>query len=166
MSQEGDSAESHLGLPPYRPHGIWEQTAFACLVVFVAAALVGAFGDGPASTAVAASADGKLQVEYQRFCRRTAPQVFDITLPTERGSQQVELTLNRDYLDRVQVVEVRPEPIAVTTQGDGHMRFLTDGSGEPMTVHLHIEAQHAGVQQGLISVPRHGDVRIKQLVYP
>jgi hypothetical protein len=166
MSQQGDSAESRLGLPPFRPHGIWERTAFALLILFVGAAAVGAFGDGPASDAVADSSDGKLRVEYQRFCRRTAPQVIDITLPTEPGSKQIEVTLNRDYLQRTQIVEVRPQPMEVTTQGNGRMRFATDGSGEPMTVHLHIEAQDAGFQQAVISVPRHGEIRFKQLVYP
>ena len=166
MAKDQGSAESRLHLPEYRGHGIVELTGFACLVLFVAAAMGGAFGDGPASNATGASGDGSLQVEYQRFCRRHAPQEIRVTVPTQRGVNHVELTFNSEYLRRVQITEIAPQPQQATAQSEGRLRFVTDGSGTPLTVQLHVQAQRAGFQQAVVSVARHGDVQLKQFVYP
>lgn len=166
MSQEGKSAETRLGLPEYRGHGIAERIAFAGLILFVAAAIAGAFGGGPISDAVTASADGALRVEYQRFARRDALQVLDITVPTQPGAKEVELTLDSDYLRRVQITEIFPEPLEATAQQSGRIRFATDGSGQPMKVRVHLRPHDFGSMTVSASVARHGEARFKQLVYP
>lgn len=166
MPQEGKSAESRLGLPEYRGHGLAEKTAFTCLILFVAAAIAGAFGDGPVSDAVTTSEDGALRIEYQRLTRREARQVFEITVPTRRGANQVELTLDRQYLRRVQITEIFPDPIDSSTQESGRLRFATDGSGQPIIVRMHLRAQEFGSMAGSAAVATHGEARFKQFVYP
>lgn len=169
MRKEGSSAESRLGLPEYSGHTLAEKIALGLLTLFVVAALLGLFGDGPLSEAVASSSDGQLRVDYQRFCRRNAPQTLDITLPTQAGAQHVELSINGDYLRRVQVTEILPHPMQSIRHQASLLRFATDGSGEPMLVRLHLEPQYAGVQQAHFAVgpaDQGREIHFKQLVYP
>lgn len=166
MPREGKSAESRLGLPEYRGHGLAEKTAFTCLLLFVAAAIAGAFGDGPVSDAVTASEDGALRIEYQRFARRESRQVLEITVPTRAGAKEVELTLASEYLRRVQVTEIFPAPLESSAQESGRLRFATDGSGQPMIVRVHLRAQEFGSMAGSAAVATHGAAHFKQLVYP
>lgn len=161
------SAEAQLGLPEYRGHSLVEKVAFALLVLFVLSALAGLFGDGPLSQAVLD--DGKLRVEYQRFCRRHAPQSLEITFPTQPGADSVELSLNGDYLRRVQITEIFPQPLESSHQQTGKLRFATDGSGRAMTVRVHLQAQHAGVLEAHLTAALPGkpaEVHFKQIVYP
>lgn len=166
MPQEGNSAESRLGLPEYRGHGLVEITAFTCLILFVAAAIAGAFGDGPISHAVTGSKDGALQIEYQRFARREARQELEITVPTRSGAEQVELTLDSEYLRRVEITDIFPAPLESSAQASGRLRFATDGSGQPLIVSVHLRAQEFGSMVGSAAVATHGEARFKQFVYP
>lgn len=165
MRQQGSSAEAQLGLPEYRGHSTAEKIALVLLVLFVLGALAGLFGDGPLSQSSVASADGQMRVEYQRFSRRLAPQSLDITLPTQAGADRVEVRINAEYLRRVQVTEIFPQLLESTHHATGLLRFATDGSGEPMTVRVHLEAEHAGLQEARLSVGRQV-VEFKQIVYP
>src|SRR5688500_11093744 len=161
MPQEGNSAESRLGLPEYRRHGLAEKTAFTCLILFVAAAVAGAFGDGPVSDAVSARKDGALQIEYQRFTRRYAPQELEITVPTQPAPRQVELTLDDEYLRRVEITEIFPAPLESSAQASGRLRFATDGSGAPLIVSVHMRAQEFGFMTGSAAVATHGEARFQ-----
>lgn len=169
MPQKRSSAEAQLGLPEYRGHSLAEKVAFALLVLFIVAAMLGAFGDGVLSETSVSSADGRLRVEYQRFARREAQQILDITFPTQPGANSVELDLSGDYLRRVQITEIFPQPMESAHQQTGKLRFATDGSGETMTVRMHLEPEHAGVLDVRLSAATPGkaaEVQFKQLVYP
>ena len=165
MRKQGRSAESHLGLPEYRGHSSAEKTAFAGLILFIAAAMAGAFGDGPASDAHTASDDGRLQIEYQRFLRRQAPQVLSITLPTS-GRREVELTIDREYLRDIEIDDVFPEPISTTTHATSRLTFATEGRGSEMTVWIHFKPLYSGSLTGKIASTVHGTARFDQFVYP
>jgi len=167
MRQEGQSAEDRLGLPEYRGHSIAEKTAFAALILFVAAAAAGAFGGGPVSDTVAGSQSGKLQIQYHRFLRRDAAEVLEITVPTVAGTSDVELTFNTEYLRRVQITNVFPEPVEVISHDNGKLRLRTDASGQPVAVRLHYQARLPGFMTAQISVVGQPEqARFKQLVYP
>lgn len=166
MRQEDRSAESRLGLPEYRGHSLAEKIAFAVLVLFIVAGIAGVFGDGPLSEAAVTSDDGQMRVQYQRFCRRQAQQLIDITFPTQPGARQAQLSIGGDYLHRVQITEIFPHPLESSRHESGQLSFATDGSGEPMTVRLHLEAQHAGLQEAHFSAGRQLQARFKQIVYP
>lgn len=167
MRQEGENAEAKLGLPEYRGHSSGEMTAFAALILFVAAAAAGAFGGGPVSDTMTASKSGKLQIQYHRFLRRDAAEVLQISVPTIAGAREVELSFNTDYLRRVQITDVFPEPLEVISHQDGRLRFRTDASGQPVAVRLHYQARLPGFMTAQIAVAGQPEqARFKQLVYP
>lgn len=165
MRPQGSSAEAQLGLPEYRGHTTAEKIAFALLVLFILAALAGVFGDGPLSQSTAASSDGQMRIEYQRFCRRHAQQLLDVTVPTQAGANSVELRVNAEYLRSVQITEIFPQPLQSVYHQTGLLRFSTDGSGAPMNIRVHLEAQHAGSQRARLSAGSQ-TVDFKQFVYP
>ena len=169
MRQQGNSAESRLGLPEYRGHSLAEKIAFSILVMFVIAALAGAFGDGPLSEASVTSEDAQLRVEYQRFSRRHAQQFLDITFPTQPGAKQAQLSINSDYLQKVQITDVFPRPLESSHHERGQLSFATDGSGKPMSVRVHLESQQAGTQEARFTAgtpDKPVEAHFKQIVYP
>jgi hypothetical protein len=169
MRPKRSSAEAQLGLPEYRGHSLAEKVAFALLVLFIVGAMLGLFGDGVLSQASVSSADGEVRVEYQRFSRRHAPEPVEITFPTQPGADTIELTINAEYLRRVQIEEIFPQPIESTHQQTGKLRFRTDGQGQDMTVRLHLQAEHAGWFEARLTAGPPGkqaQVRFNQLVYP
>jgi len=169
MPQPRSSPEARLGLPEYRAHSPAEKIAFVALVLFIVAALLGVFGDGPLSDTEISSRDGRLQVHYQRFCRRLAPQSLDITLATTRGADSIDLNIDGDYLRSVQITEVFPQPVTTTLQQAGRLRFTTDGSGQSMIVRLHLKPQRAGLLEARFSAGPPGrpfTVQLKQFAYP
>lgn len=164
------SAEAQLGLPEYRGHSLIERLAFGLLVLFIVGALLGLFGDGPLSRATASSADGRVSIEYQRFCRRVTPQQLDITFPVPAGTESVELTINDEYLHGVQITETFPQPVESSHgQSAGTLRFSTPGNSKTMSVRVHLRAQEAGVLNARLTVgspSRPAEVSFRQLVYP
>lgn len=165
MRKEGSSAESQLGLPEYHSRGYFEKIASALLALFILAAMAGVFGNGPLSDSVVTSKDGQLRVEYQRFCRRDAQQVLDVTLPTRPEVKQVELTLSSEYLRRMQVMEIFPTPLEATSEDGRSLRFATDGDGKPLRVRFNLKPRFSGWQEADITAA-HGSVHFKQFVYP
>jgi hypothetical protein len=164
------SAEAQLGLPEYRGHSRIERCAFALLVLFVIAALLGLFGDGPLSATSASSADGQVRIDYQRFHRRITPQVLDITFPVPAGTDSVELIFNGEYLRAVQITETFPQPLESSFgQSGGKLRFSTAGASQEVSVRVYLRAQRAGWLDGRLTISRSGrssEVRFGQLVYP
>ena len=164
------TAEAQLGLPEYRGHSRIERFAFGLLVLFIVGALLGLFGDGPLSRATATGADGRVRIDYQRFCRRVTPQVLDITFPVPAGTDSVELSINDAYLHGVQITETFPQPVQ-SSHGEsaGKLRFNTAGNSKAMSVRVHLRAQHAGVLDARLTVGPPGkpaEVSFRQLVYP
>jgi hypothetical protein len=110
---QSGSHELDRHLPFQRREWRAQQIGWLALGLFLAAALGGLFGGGPLSSARAATADGGLAVEYQRFVRAGAAQRlrFEIATP---GAGPVELRLSRGYLDAVRVEHVLPSPASTS----------------------------------------------------
>src|SRR3954468_24755866 len=85
-------------------------------LLLLVAAVAGFFGEGPVAHATAKSADGTLQVDYDRFVRTAASTSFEITLP--KGSGQTNFAISADYLQNANVNAVTPQPASETVLSD------------------------------------------------
>jgi hypothetical protein len=105
MSQPRDRIEQLDDDLPYQRRE-WRAQRFGwwALTVFVAAAALGVFGGGPLSRATAASADGGLRLDYDRFVRSGAPARMLVHVagsPAPDPGRALHLEFSRDFIDAI-----------------------------------------------------------------
>lgn len=97
------------------------RALWIALLLLMAAGVLGVFGRGPLSDAVAVTGDGSVQVHYDRFVRAYASTALDIEVrPSEGGV--VAFVLSREYLDAFHIDGIHPLPVEMVDTSDG-MRF-------------------------------------------
>jgi hypothetical protein len=85
------------------------------LALLILAAIVGLFGPGLLSRAVAGRQAGPLWAEYQRFWRVQSPMSLRLHFgPEAARNGQARVWLSRSYLDAMRVQHVTPPPLRVT----------------------------------------------------
>lgn len=133
-----------------------QRAGWAVLSLFVLAALAGAFGHGPLSSAEATA--GTVQVRYERFVRWETPTTLEVTAGAP-GS----FVLGAAYLARVRVEEIHPEPKAQQPVPGG-VRYTFDGA--PAVVRFTVEPQRMGRLHGRLVAPGGATTTLRQFVYP
>ncbi|MDG9925668.1 MULTISPECIES: hypothetical protein [unclassified Pseudomonas] len=146
---------------------VWrlERLGWCCLLAVVLLALAGVFGKGPLSTAKASSADGRLQVEYQRIARNGAHSELLIHVQ-KAGERQLEIDLSGDLFDGVSIEAIEPQPLRSATSDGSGQRLLAaaDGQGR-VRLRLHLRAEGVGRYGARIdSGTQH--VALRQLILP
>jgi hypothetical protein len=87
-------------------------------MAIVAGALSGVFGHGPLSGTVSTSADGSLEVEYERFVRAHAPTTVRVILRAQAGDRhETAVWLGAEVLDFAEIDQVTPQPDAAVLSG-------------------------------------------------
>ncbi|GBD16097.1 hypothetical protein HRbin26_00992 [bacterium HR26] len=145
-----------------------QQIGWALLVLVVVAALLGLFGKGPLSRAVAGGTGVSFTVEYERFGRYKAPMRMTVHIgPGVAQQGQIRLWLAREYLDAVQIQQIVPEPVDVLSQEDGTTYVIqVADSSAPTTVTFDVLAERFGLQVVQIRLGEGQPVRFRQLIYP
>jgi len=145
-----------------------QQIGWALLVLVVVAALLGLFGKGPLSRAVAGRAGVPFQVEYERFGRYKAPMRMTIHIgPGVAEQGQIRLWLAREYLEAIQIQQIVPEPADVVSDGTGATYvFQVADSSAPNTVSVDFVAEQFGLETVRIQVDEWPPLRFRQLIYP
>lgn len=137
------------------------------MAIGIAAAALGAFGNGWLSRAEAVSADGSLHVRYQRFWRARLP--LELRIEWLALTEQNVLFITRDYLDALAVQNVSPPPASVTVDSDrAYYEFRVRAQNTPIEVRLLIKPDRAGRHSGEIGIGYGGGatVRVEQFVFP
>jgi hypothetical protein len=146
---------------------VWhvERVGWWCLLVIVLLAVLGLFGKGPLSTAQVTSADGRLQVEYQRIARSGAPSQLLIDVQ-RAGERQLEIALAGDLLDSVSIQTIQPPPLRSATFSGSGLRLLTvaDAQGR-VRLRLDVRAEAIGRSGAVVSVDDQR-VELSQLILP
>lgn len=98
---------------------VWkvEHWGWATFALIILAALTGLFGQGPVARAKAQNS--QIVVEYDRFVRYQAPAHLKVHLRNGGGSSMPALWIGREFLDRVEVERISPEPERVKLAKDG-----------------------------------------------
>ena len=110
------------------PSGI----AWPLLYALLAACLLGLFGQGPLSRTDVRSADGRLQIGYERFLRRESDDSIDFTLrPT---GQSARLHLSSAWVRKVDIDHVFPEPEQRVSGADAVTLVFATHAQQPVIV--------------------------------
>jgi hypothetical protein len=108
-----------------------ERIGWLGLCIFVGAAALGMFGNGPLSHATAADGGRQLTVRYERFIRESA--LSEIRLEFARSdpaTSEVAVWIDRAYLRDLDVSSMLPEPTRVEHHGD-RVVFVFSLGGPP-----------------------------------
>jgi hypothetical protein len=143
-----------------------QRAGWLVMLAIVLAALSGLFGNGPLSTATAEVAP--LQLQYTRFERRHAPTELKVSVASSAVSQdQVEVWVSSDYLDRIEITSIVPEPEEVSETDDRVIyRFNIDEQTPAPRILIALEHDDPGLTTGRIGIVDGPELAFWQLVYP
>jgi hypothetical protein len=143
-----------------------QRGGWLVMVAIIVAALIGLLGAGPLSSTTVAS--GPLQLAYARFERRHAPTELAVSVSTDAATpDQLELWVATDYLARVEITAIVPEPEEVRQAGERIVyRFNIDEPAQHPTIHFALEPDDPGHTIGRIGIIDGPEVTFWQVVYP
>ena len=144
-----------------------ERAGWIVMALFILAALAGLLGRGPLSDSVAGERGSRLWAEYQRFARYQAPAIIRVHLtPGDSPEGKVRLRLNRDFIERIELRLVDPEPEIVAADAGGMVYTFLLAAGQPTTVTYHLEANAFGSLPVSLAVEGGDALSFRQFIYP
>ena len=149
----------------------WKRFQHICWVIMALLLLggvSGALGSGPLSKATAVSVDGGVKTHYERLARRETPAILELRLDKSLiSSGQVQIRLNREYVDRLRIKQIIPQPAAAELLADGaRFTFHTDPAVESATVLFIQDPSTPGLVVGEVEVSGAAPLRLHHFVYP
>lgn len=144
-----------------------QRFAWGLWVALVAAALAGLLGAGPLSSTSRSSDDGEVRLSYNRFVHYHSPESLEVTLQLT-SDDTVQLKLAQEFLSRVQIERIHPEPIRSELADDGVVFVFARSPGASGSLHIvfHLQYERYGMAEGTIEHLGHGAVAFQQWVYP
>ncbi len=155
-----------IDIDPVRQRREWrvKRIAWALLYVALAAIVSGVLGKGPISTTGAASGDGSVHVEYERFVRRHAPDQLRVTATA--AADTVGIRVDSAYLSDVRLEEVTPEPARVVTADDATTFVFNTRPGARLHLAFDYQPERVGTLRGSVAADGGEAVAFSQFVYP
>lgn len=145
-----------------------ERVAWVVMLGVVTAALLGVFGGGWLASARESSDDGRLSLEYERFCRNQSPSMLRIeTSAIVPGSNAVRLWVSRDYFDAVSVEPIMPPPERVEAAEDRIVfELAVSERAKQIVVLLPIEPLRSGPITGRVGIVEGEEISFRQFIFP
>jgi hypothetical protein len=145
-----------------------ERIAWVFFTLVIVAALLGLLGQGPLSKARAGDPDAGLELIWERIDRNHAPTQMTLMLSPaviQNGTARVSFT--REYIDRIEIDEVVPEPQSVETTPDGvTYAFEAEDASQPVAVEVDFQYARPGMARGEVSVEGGPTLPISSFVWP
>jgi hypothetical protein len=145
-----------------------QRVAWGVMALVILAGVAGLFGAGPLSDARVGSADGSLELEYERFARFHAPTTLRLRLDADGSGEALKAVwLDRQYVDGLAIEQVTPRPEAVEVDADA-LRYLfrVADRGGPVEVTFQLKPERIGPLSGRAGLVDGPSVSFRQLVYP
>ena len=166
MSSPGRDLELEQDLNFHRRGWRVQRVCWILLALILLAGLAGLMGTGPLSDDIRSAADGRFELEYERFVRMQAPSRLRVHYAPEAvQSGVVQVWLDRRYVEQTQVDAIVPQPLRVEIGADRltYVFAATDGQAGAVTFRLQLEtfgrvAGRAGVGEQVVD--------FRQLAYP
>jgi hypothetical protein len=144
-----------------------QRIAWVLWGALVLAALAGLVGPGPLSERTAASADGRLQVEYDRFLHHHHPNTLRISMRPAEGEDSLRLHLSREMLGDIRIERIEPQPVAEELDSRGTTYVFRCRTGEPLVeAVLYLQFEAIGRGSGEMRLSESGPVVLNYFVYP
>lgn len=146
----------------------FERVAWVAMALLVLAGLLGLLGRGPMSNQTAASPDGTVTVEYERFLNHRASTTITVRVSGDvTVGRTFRLAINQDFLQGIQIIQITPTPDS-TEAGEGRHLFVFNAAdpGRATVVVIHLEPEGPTTLHGRISVPGGPPAAFAQVVYP
>ncbi|MNO45597.1 hypothetical protein D3C76_358660 [compost metagenome] len=146
---------------------VWrfERVGWYVLLLIVLLALAGLFGNGPLSDAQMTSADGRVQVEYQRLSRSGTTDNLRITVRGSPG-QPVKVLLGGTLLTEASIETMQPEPQVSLSQGKALLLQLGTSEDGIATLYLTLRSEHVGTLDGVVRVGAGSAVHFSTFLFP
>jgi len=135
-----------------------QRIGWAFMFLFLLAALLGLFGEGPLSSRTVQA--GHIKVEYERFCRYEHE--TEITLESN-GEDISTVSLPQQYLKKFKVSKIVPEA-SKQVASPGYINYLFEGK-QNNNITFYLEPVKRLNTSGVIKINNYS-VFIKQTIYP
>nr|WP_024967211.1 hypothetical protein [Pantoea sp. IMH] len=158
---------------PIQEHMRWqhiewklERVGYFLLFAIVILGACGLFSKGILSDATVTSADGALQVDYERFGRRTSDMRMTIRIKPQ-AVDSVTLTLSGEEMDNFQIQSLQPQPLKSLSQRNS-LKLTWAGAElkEGTTVWIGSQAQNAGRYPVTVTLGNATSVHFTHWIYP
>lgn len=144
----------------------FERGVWIFFVLVLIADLLGAFGRGWLAKAERRTADGMLDVKYERIERASTPSVM--TVQFGRGAirdGRARLFVSESVVKELGAQRIVPQPES-STIGDGGVVYTFPATTPPATIQLQLQPSFAGLQTFSIGLPAGEQVTAKVFVVP
>lgn len=146
-----------------------QRVAWVIMLLVAVAALFGLFGGGPLAHATAGSLESGLRVEYDRFTRLRGQSrmIAEIGASAIRSDSSVRLWLDREWLDRHDVLSITPSPKESGLQADEVVyTFSATPGSSAVRVTFVLESRRLGSAKGRAGLVGGPSYAFRQITYP
>lgn len=145
-----------------------ERVAWSALVLLLVAAVLGAFGVGPLSSASLEAADGSVRVEYQRFVRNVGNTSATFVIDESTiADGKATLYISSDLASGWSISKVSPTPSSEKRNDEWLVFEFDAASGKPTVAHLQYRGDGFGRRAGAVRAGESGTpVYVRQWLYP
>lgn len=143
-----------------------EWAGWALMGVLFIGNLLGFFGRGLFNDARLGEPGAALQVDYQKRERYKAVSFFDLHIDADVAGTSPRVTLGSDFLNKVRITEISPEPVAVHAGAGRQIYQFSALAGEPVDVRIFYEPFEAGFSTTRVGLEGSVEYEFRQFFFP
>jgi hypothetical protein len=144
----------------------FENMAWAFFTLIIVLDLAGVFGRGPVAKAERRTADGSMDVKYERIERTDSPSIMTINFgPAAMHDGNIKLFVSTSLVKALGTQRVIPAP-KDSVVGDGGITYTFPASKPPASVDLALQPAGPGIFDFVVGVEGAEQVRAKIAVVP
>lgn len=166
ISAPGLQLDEDIGFQ--RRFRIAQRVAWVIAGLVIIVALLGLFGSGPLTGAVAGESESGLQLHYQRFARYQSPTSFQVdVVVSDPTATQAVFWIERSSLKHYEVEGVSPEPESIEVAGDRLVyAFQIAPETELVEVVMRVQPDEFGLITLRLGTGESELIDVTQIVYP